>query len=136
MARTNEERIRSGNDALIGKGNLDVVDDIFATDYVVHAGGKEYRGHAFIRRFIGQLRKAIPDIQVVKVAFHIREGDTIAWQRTLRGTHQGEMMGILPSGQKVEWRDMVISRFDGNKIAEEWAVSELAGELLSKPPGA
>ena len=42
------------------------------------------------------------------------------------------MMGIPPTGQKVEWRDMVVTRFDGEKIAEDWAVSELAGQLLSK----
>ena len=44
------------------------------------------------------------------------------------------MMGIPPTGQKVEWRDMVVTRFDGEKIAEDWAVSELAGQLFSKFP--
>jgi len=71
---------------------------------------------------------------VVKVEFRIQAGDTIAWQRTLKGTHIANMMGIPPTGQKVEWRDMVISRFDGEKIIEEGTVSELAGELLLKSP--
>jgi hypothetical protein len=29
---------------------------------------------------------------------------------------------------------MVVSRFDSEKIAEEWIVSEIVGELLSKTP--
>ena len=29
---------------------------------------------------------------------------------------------------------MVVTRFNGEKIAEEWTVSELAGQLLSKSP--
>lgn len=134
MDNKNQERIKSGNDELIGKGTLDVVDDLFTTDYLVHTGGKEYKGHAFIRRWIRQLRSAIPDIKVVKIEFYIRASDTIVWQRTLCGTHKANMMGIPPTGQKVEWRDMMVSRFVGEKIAEEWAVSELAGELLSKMP--
>ena len=134
MAKNYEERIKLGNAELLGKGNLDVVNEVFATDYVVHAGGKDYRGHGFIRRFVGQLRSAIPDIQVVEVAILIQADDTIAWQRTLCGTHKADMMGIPPTGQRVEWRDIVVTRFDGDKIAEEWTVSELAGELLSKAP--
>ena len=132
MAQSNEERVRFANDEIVGKGDLGVVDEVFATDYVVHAGGKDYKGHAFVRRFAGLLRSAIPDLRVVEIALLIQAGDTIVWQRTLSGTHEAEMMGIPPSGQKVEWRDMVVTRFDGEKIAEDWGVSELAGQLLSK----
>ena len=59
MAKSNEERVRFANDEILGKGNLGVVDEIFATDYVVHAGGKDYKGHKFVRGFVGQLRSAI-----------------------------------------------------------------------------
>ena len=136
MAKSHEERIRFANDEILGKGNLGVVDKVFATDYVVHAGGKDHKGHAFVRRFVGLLRSAIPDIRVVEVAALIQAGDTIVWERTLSGTHEAEMMGIPPSGKKVEWRDMVVTRFDGEKIAEEWSVSDLAGQLLLKLPRA
>ncbi len=132
MAKSNEERVRFATDEILGKGNLDVVDEIFATDYVLHAGGKVHKGSEFVRRFAKLLRSAIPDLRVVEVALLIQAGDTIAWQRTLSGTHEAEMMGIPPTGQKVEWRDMVVSRFDGEKIAEDWGVSELAGQLFSK----
>ncbi len=136
MAKSNEERVRFANDEILGKGNLGAVDEIFATDYVVHAGGKDHKGLGFVRRFAKLLRSAIPDLRVVEVAVLIQAGDTIAWQRTLSGTHEAEMGGIPPSGQKVKWRDMMVTRFDGEKIAEEWTVSELAGELVLKLPRA
>ena len=137
MAKSKEERVRFANEEILCKDNLGVVADIFATDYVVHAGGKDHKGHAFVRRFAGLLRSAIPDLRVVEVALLIQAGDTIAWQRTLSGTHKADMMGIPPTGQKVEWRDIMVTRFDGEKIAEEWAVSELAGQLmLAIPPRA
>ena len=44
------------------------------------------------------------------------------------------MMGIPPSKKKIKWNEMVVSRFEGDKIAEEWVVSELAGQLLLKQP--
>ena len=132
MAKSNEERIRFANDEILGKGNLDVVDEIFATDYVVHAGGKDHRGLASVRRFAKLLRSAIPDPRVVEVVLLIQAGYTIAWQRTLSGTHEADMMGIPPTGQKVVWREIFVTRFDGEKIAEEWMVSELAGELCLK----
>ncbi len=131
MAKSNEERVRFANDEVLGKGNFDAVDPIFATDYVLHAGGKDHKGPEYVRRFAKLLRSANPDLRVVEVALLVQAGDTIAWQRTLSGTHEAEMMGIPPTGQKVEWRDMVVTRFDGVKIAEEWGVSELAGQLFS-----
>ncbi|MCP4112581.1 MAG: ester cyclase [Desulfobacteraceae bacterium] len=133
MDNSKEERIKFGNDELIENGNLGVIDEIFATDYIAHAGDKNYKGHEFIKRWTRQLRLAIPDIRVVEVKFLIRTDETVAWQRSLRGTHKAVMLGIQPTEQKVEWTEMVVSRFDSGKIAEEWVVSELAGELLSKP---
>jgi len=128
-----EEQIKFGLEQLI-QGNLDVVAEIFLTDYVAHAGDKEYKGHEFIKRFARQLRSAIPDIQIVKIGFLAQAGDTITWQRTLSGTHKANMMGIPPSGKKVKWSEMVVTRFKDKKISEEWVVSELAGELALKQP--
>ena len=136
MAKNNEERIQFANDEILGKGKLGVVDEIFATDYVLHAGDKVHKGPAFVKRFAKLIRSAIPDLRVAKVAFLIQAGDTVVWERTLTGTHEAKMKGIPPSGRKVKWRDMVVTRFDGEKIAEEWGVSELAGELVLKLPKA
>lgn len=126
-----EEQIEFGLEQLV-KGNLDVVDEIFSSDYVAHAGDKTYKGHEFIKQFARQLRSAIPDIHIAKIEFLAQACDTITWQRTLSGTHKANMMGIPPSGKKVKWSEMVVTRFKDKKIAEEWVVSELAGELALK----
>lgn len=132
MNKSKEEQIRYAFDELIGKGNSGIIEATFATDYVAHTGEKEHSGHSFIKRFSDQLRTAIPNIRVVDVKFLAQDVYTIVWQRTLRGTHQVEMQGIPPSGKKVKWVDMVVTRFKNEKIAEEWIVSELMGELLLK----
>jgi len=134
MDNNKEEIIKYVIEELIGKGNLGIIDETFSTDYVAHAGEKEYSGHAFIKRFANQLRTAIPDLRVVEVKFLAQDVNTIVWQRTLKGTHKVEMQGIPASEKKVKWVDMVVTRFNNEKIVEEWVVSELMGELLLKVP--
>jgi len=134
MDKIKEELIMHAFEGLVGKGNLGIINEAFTIDYIAHAGEKEYSGHAFIKRFTNQLRTAIPDISIVEVKFLAHDVNTIVWQRTIKGTHEVEMQGIPPSGKKVKWVDMVVSRFDNEKIAEEWVVSELMGELLLKVP--
>jgi predicted ester cyclase len=134
MPKINEKRIRFANDEIPGKGILDVVDEVFATDYVVHAGGKDYKGPKFVKKLIKQLRAAIPNLRVKEVTILMQTGNTITWQRTLSGKHETAMKGIPPSGHRVKWIDMVVTRFEGDKIAEEWTVSELAEKLILKLP--
>lgn len=134
MDKSAEEKIRYILEDLIGKGNLGIIEETFAIDYCAHAGAKEYRGHSFLKRFANQLRTAIPDLRVVDVKFLVQDGNIITWQRTLSGTYEEELQGIPASGKKVTWVDMVVTRFENGKIAEEWVVSELMGELLLKVP--
>jgi len=130
-----EDTIRYAMDQLIGQGNMDAVESFFTADYNAHAEDRVYKGHEFIKRYSRQLRSAIPDIQVLKIEFLCHTGNTIAWQRTFHGTHKANMMGIPPSDKKIKWIEMVVTRFEGDRIAEEWVVSELAGQLLLKLPG-
>src|SRR5438093_4143108 len=37
-----------------------------------------------------------------------------------RGLHTGEVMGAAPTGKKLTWSALVLSRFVDGKIAEEW----------------
>jgi hypothetical protein len=129
-----EELIRISNNQLIEQGKLAAIDNFFSSSYIAHAENKFYKGHDFLNRFTKQIRTALPDISVLKVDFFISSGNTLAWQRTLSGTHKEDMMGIPASGKKITWNEMVISRFESDKIAEEWVVSELAGQLLLKQP--
>ncbi len=52
-----------------------------------------------VQRLIG-FRTAFPDIQIV-VEEVFAEGDHIAFRSTMRGTHNGEFMGIAPTGKQV-----------------------------------
>jgi len=129
-----EETIRSAVQRLIEQGKLEAAEAMFSPNYIAHSGEKSYEGHEFIKRWVKQLRATVSDIKIRNIDFIAHEDQSITWQRTITGRHTGKMMGIPPSDEKVTWIDMVVTRFEAGKIAEEWVVSELAGELLSKVP--
>lgn len=132
MTTDKEEIIREAVEELIGKGNTGIIGKTFSKDYIAHAGEKEYSGHAFIKQFSNQIHTSIPDIRIVDITFLTDDVEKITWQRTLQGTHEVQMQGIPASRKKVKWTEMIVSRFERKKIAEEWIVSELMGQLLVK----
>ncbi|MCA8978930.1 MAG: ester cyclase [Planctomycetes bacterium] len=129
-----EERVRLANRELLGKGKLELVDEFFTPDYVARIGSRRGNGPRFVVRFVRAVRTAFPDLRVVRVTPLLVKGDTIAWQRTLSGTHAAKLSGMPASGRKLRWCDILVSRFERGRIAEEWAVSELAEKLLAAPP--
>ena len=65
-------------------------------------------------------RNAFPDLRVT-IEDTFSEGDKVADRWTGRGTHQGELNGIAPTGKRVDCTGIVISRIEGGRIAEDWA---------------
>jgi steroid delta-isomerase-like uncharacterized protein len=122
--------IRAANQALIVEGDLDMVGDFFASDYVAHLTDSDMAGgHEAIRGFVTGLRRAFPDV-AVEVEILVETGDRVAWQRTLRATHVHAFRGFPATGKSVVWRDMVTSRIHNGLIAEDWSISDLAERLL------
>ena len=43
MPKSREARIQYANNEILGKGNLRIIDELFAADYVVHISGGSFR---------------------------------------------------------------------------------------------
>ena len=127
---SHREHILGAVAALFEAGDLDAAPRFFAADYVVHLTDGEVRGGlALVRAAVGLVRRAVPDV-AVEAEFLVETADTVAWQRTLRGTQTGPCKGFPATGLPIVWREMVVTRFSGPHIAEEWVVSDLAERLL------
>ena len=59
----------------------------------------------------------------------IVEGETVAYRWTFRGTHQGELMGMPPTGKQVEITGITINRISGSKIEEQWNLFDQLGVM-------
>lgn len=125
-----EKRIEYIAKQLFEQGNVELIESSFIESYVAHDGDKKHHGQKFVKQFIGKLRLAIPDLKIVKIEILSQAENTLTWQRTLSGTHKAKMQGIPASMRKVKWNEIVVTRFEEEKIAEEWLVSNLAFQLM------
>jgi steroid delta-isomerase-like uncharacterized protein len=108
----------------INNGDLSVVDELFATDFVNHSPGlgttPDLEG---FKQFIINVRSAFPD-QKLTIEDLIAEGDMVVLRMTGRGTHTGDL-GILPAtGKQFEVPLISILRFANGKAIERWSVSD------------
>ena len=71
-------------------------------------------------------RGAFPDTRIT-IEDQVAEGDRVVTRWTARGTHQGDLMGIPPSGASGEIGGVTINRISGGKIAETWGSYDLLG---------
>jgi predicted ester cyclase len=125
-------QINTALEQLFEEGNIDIVECIFSKNYIAHHGDKTNSGQDFIKKFTKQLRKALPDLKIIKVEFLSQTNNMVTWQRSFSGTHTAAMKSIPASNKKIKWHEIVVSRFEDDKIVEEWLVSDLAFQMMLK----
>jgi steroid delta-isomerase-like uncharacterized protein len=123
------------------RGNLDAAEDVYAPNYISHqsAGSEDIRGLEAIKQFAAGVRQAFPDLQIT-IEDQIAEGDKVVTRFTSRGTHQGELWGVPPTGREVEVRSVSTNRIEGGKIAEHWTCADQLGMMqqlgvIERPSG-
>ena len=137
MSDENKQIARRFIEDAIVKGDPAAFEETVADDAVFHflLPGRP-RGRAGIMQAADSWRTSFPDTQP-GIEHEVAEGDLVVLRGVSSFTHEGEFMGIPPTGKKVtcEWMDLY--RFEHGKIAEMWAVQDIAGVLqqLGALPG-
>ncbi len=125
-------------DEVFSEGRLDLVDELFATDYVGHPSGYEQatRGPEGVKEYVGGLRGAASDL-TVNVEDQVAEGDKVVTRWIAQGTHDGELMGIAPTGRSATVTGITIQRLQDGRVVEGWTNWDLMGLLqqLGVVPG-
>ena len=112
------------------EGDLEVVDEILSEDFVSHNTGarEDVRGPEGYKELIATYRSAMPDFSL-EVEETVVEGDRVALRFSMRGTHEGELMGIDPTGTEVDGSGLVVAHFDDGRIVEAWEYADQLGLL-------
>jgi steroid delta-isomerase-like uncharacterized protein len=84
-------------------------------------------------KIIGIMRQAFPDVQW-SLEETIIEGNTVAARFVLRGTHQGDFLGVPATGKPVQTQAMNIYRFTNGQISEEHGLPDLFGLMMQIRP--
>lgn len=106
-------------------GNISLVDELFAEDFVDHAlpPGVPATREGF-KMMIPALSAAFPDLQYT-IEDQIAEGDKVAQRLKGRGTMKGEFMGMQPTGRTAEWQEIHIHHFNAQgKLVEHWDLTD------------
>jgi steroid delta-isomerase-like uncharacterized protein len=74
------------------------------------------------------LLRAYPDLHVA-VEDLIAEADKLVIRNVVTGTHQGEYLGLPPTGRSVTYNEIFIFRFEDGRIAETWGVVDVLAQL-------
>ena len=117
----NKAAIRRLGVEVFNKGNLAVIDELIATNYVAHGpGGQEFKGPEGVKQLVTVLRTAFPDIHT-KIDDMVAEGDMVAIRFTYQGTFKGEYMGMAPTGKQFTFTEAVFHRMEGGRQVEVWS---------------
>lgn len=123
--------------AAMSAGDLDVTDELFAPDYVLHVtGGPEgVRGPAAIRAVLEGYRAAFPDLRFT-VHETVADGGTVCVRWTAEGTHRGPLLGLEPTGARARWTGISWLHFVDGKVAEDWVENDVFGMIQQLSPAA
>jgi predicted ester cyclase len=133
----NKELVRRVFDNIFNDRDLDLCDDVFATDYVEHAiapfGREEpgaVAGPEHMRNVVTWLVDQYPDM-TMRIESIVSEGDTVAVLVWSEGTNLGKLNGIVPpTGNPFAGRQSHWYRVEDGKLAEHWAVRDDLGTMI------
>ena len=128
----NKAVVRRQTEDLWNQGNMDVIDEIYATDYVRHDPvSPGISGSEGVKQLIATYRAAFPDIHFTTEDI-IAEGDLVAARWTSTGTQTGDLMMDPPipaTGVQGTSTGISIYRIANGKIVEEWAEWDALGMM-------
>jgi predicted ester cyclase len=119
--------VKRVSEEAVGGGDLSVMDELAADDFVDHSAlpgtppGRE-GAKAFVRVF----HAGFPDLSLTNEDI-IGEGGKVVHRYVLRGTHEGEFIGIPPTGNRVEVHGIDELRVFDGKIVERWGQVDQLG---------
>ena len=122
MSEANKQVVRDLWGCLTS-GDFEKMAGIYHPDVAYHgSGGEERRGVASVVDFARTYKVAFPDM-TADVEQLVAEGDFVVSRTRPSGTNTGSMMGMAPTGKRVDLKwVMNMVRISGGQIVEEWEI--------------
>lgn len=125
----NKQLVRRMEHEIFNRRNLDAIDDFIAQDYTLRtAPPGAPSGRRAVRDAMAAYLAALPNLHV-EVDLLLAEDDKVAALLTYAGTHDGELFGLPPTGRQVSVHQLAVYRIHGERIVDEWEVSDQLGLL-------
>lgn len=103
-------------------------DAMLTEDCTLIRDGAEARGREAVERVLGQLYRAIPDLEY-RIDDAVSAADKTAIRWAGHGTHRGEYQGVAPTGNEISYSGITIYEMRGDLIARIWVSTNLLERL-------
>jgi steroid delta-isomerase-like uncharacterized protein len=119
MSEHNKAIVRRLFTELWNNGNLSVADEVFAPNYAHYDPSTPDfgRGPDSEKKRAALYRTAFPDLHLT-IEDVIAEGETVMTRWSCRGTHNGDLNGIAPTGKHITITGLTVARVSNGKIVE------------------
>ena len=121
MSQAIEDVMRRFVAEVLNEGDFDVVGEMVHPNYVYRSPDEELHGTEALKAFLAGYRAAFPDLRMAIDELVVADDKAVIFF-TLTGTHEGQLMGIPPTGKEMRVHGVVRSRFEDGRIVEEWEV--------------
>ena len=113
--------IRDFIDRVWNAGQLDLVDELVAADYVGHHGraAESTRGREGLRQRVSELRQAYPDLEV-RIDDVVAEDDRVVARWTATATPPGDSNGAPAGDGRLRWSGVSVFRMLAGRQVESW----------------
>ena len=129
-AESNKALSRRLLDEAFNAGNIDVIDELVTTDFVNHDAAlpEPMVGPDAAKATISGYRTAFPDLRIT-IEEQIADDQAVATRWSAKGTHEGDLMGMAPTGKQATVTGITIDRIVDGRIAESWTNWDTLGML-------
>jgi predicted ester cyclase len=127
--------VRRFFEEVVDKGNLEIVDELYTTDCIVHrlespvpiAGSQAWKqALRRVRQVYSEIKTTIHDL--------IAEDERVACRLSHKNVHREDWTSRIGrhavAGKGVGWQAMVVFHFREGKIAEQWVNRDELGMLI------
>jgi predicted ester cyclase len=106
-----------------------VIDELISPDFVDHSAWPGIPAtREGVKQIFGMFHAALADLQVI-IHDQIAEADRVATRKTLRGAHQGILLGVSPTGNVIRIEVVDVLWLKNGQITDHWNLVDQHGLL-------
>jgi steroid delta-isomerase-like uncharacterized protein len=119
-AENNKSLVRQFVEECQTRHNLGAIDQYMAPEFANHSAPPGLpTDREGVKMQFSMFFGAFPDLHAI-IHDQVADDDKVVTRKTLRGTHQGEFMGLPPTGKTVDIAVIDILRVREGKITDHW----------------
>lgn len=95
--------------------------------------GPELVGHVAFAAYVDAVHASLADYRC-EIVDLVGEGEKVVARMRFHGLHRGPLLGLAPTGRRVEWTGSAHFTFADGRIADLWVLGDLHGLMKQLSP--